>query len=356
MIQSSVPKNPLLPILECFLLEAKGSSLLISTSDLHLTCETFVEIDGDKDGQIAVPAMILMGVLSKLGDEALTFSVNTETYITTIKSDRGVYKISSENAKDFPSHPEKINSPSIIPVSEFLEGLVKTAYAVSTDDLRPALSGVYCNNGGALTLVATDGHRLAKYHRSDVKVDYDKSVILSRKLVKMLISILGSRDPEDTLKLSFTGTNLIFIELPDVTIISSLVDERFPDYQNVIPDGAESSLVIDRATFRDAVERIKVFTNKATNQMRIKITGKSIKLIAEDLDYANNAIEEMKYVSYSGEDKELGFNAGFLLDAAKTITTKDLELQLNRPSEAVIIKPVGETASDVLALVMPIML
>ena len=358
LIQNVVPKNPMLPILECFLFDIKDNTLSMTASDLHITSTTSMPIEKAEEGRIAIPATILMDILSKLPDQALTLSVNSETYTTKIVSENGNYQISSENPADFPQAPA-IEGPTEVqlPANVLREALNQTAYAMSTDELRPALNGLYAQINESITFVATDGHRLAKYTNTGYSSEVAQSIIIPKKTVQTIRGLLGSStdNNNDNVRLTFNPSNALF-ELSEVRLSSRLVDERFPDYQNVIPTEHVSTLTLNKDEFRHTVERINIFTNRATAQMRIKIAGNKLELLAEDLDYSNEAKELLICENYTGEDVEIGFNARFLIDVAKTLNGEKIEMRLSRASEAAIIVPADQKEEQALALVMPIML
>ncbi len=362
LIQSVVPKNPMLPILECILFEIKENTLSMTASDLHITSITSMPIEKSDEGSLAIPATILINTLQRLPDQALTLSFDENSYRTRITAESGSYQISCENPADFPRAPE-IEEQAVVelPLQVLREAFAQTSYAISTDELRPALNGIYVQIEQGISFVATDGHRLAKYFNPEYSSETAQSIIIPKKTVQTIQNLINTEDRANKVRVVLNPNNAEF-KFEQVRLISRLIDENYPDYKNVVPSSHTSSLTINKEIFREAVERINIFTNRATGQMRIKIAGNTLELLAEDLDYSNEGSERIACSNYTGEDIEIGFNARFLIDVTKTLPGENLELRLNQAHEAAIISPISqdetadETANQNFALVMPIML
>ena len=139
-------------------------------------------------------------------------------------------------------------------------------------------------------------------------------------------------------------------------MICRLIDERFPDYENVIPANNENFMSIDRLEILNSLKRISIYANKTTNQVRLKITGSELQISAEDLDFSNEANERLS-CEHDGEDIEIGFNAKFLMEMLANLDSKEITLQLSEPNRAGLIVPKEKNDNeDILMLVMPVML
>src|SRR6478609_7434653 len=178
-INGVITTNPVVPILENFLFEIDKTNLTVTASDLQTSMITEITVESKEKGSIAVPARILLDTLKNLPDQPVTFSVDTSTYSIEISSDNGRYKLSGENATDFPKVPAVSNDFSAQLSSEVLaKAINNTIFATSSDELRPAMTGVYMNLGEkSATFVATDGHRLVRYRRTDLKSDNGSAII-----------------------------------------------------------------------------------------------------------------------------------------------------------------------------------
>jgi DNA polymerase III subunit beta len=354
-INGVITTNPVVPILENFLFEIDKNSLTVTASDLQTSMITEIIVESKEKGNIAVPARILLDTLKNLPDQPVTFSVDESTYSIEISSDNGRYKLAGENATDFPKVPAVSNDFSAAISSEVLARAVNnTIFATSNDELRPAMTGVYVNLGEKnTTFVATDGHRLVRYRRTDIKSDNGNSIIIPRKALNLLKATLPAENTD--VSIDFNMSNAFF-KFGNIRMICRLIDERFPDYENVIPSANPIKMTISRTDLLGSLKRISIYANKTTHQVRLKITGSELQVSAEDLDFSNEANERLS-CDHEGEDIEIGFNARFLIEMLTNLDTDQIKLNMSAPNKAGVIIPAEkEKGEDILMLVMPVML
>ena len=300
LINGVITTNPVVPILENFLFEINDGLLTITASDLQTSMITEINVESKETGNIAVPARILLETLRNLPEQPVTFSIDEESYSIEISSDNGRYKLAGENATDFPKVPAVSDDFSVNISSDVLaKAIHNTIFATSSDELRPAMTGVYVNlSSEGTTFVATDSHRLIRYRRVDVTSDNDNVIIIPRKALNLLKSTLP---PENTMvKIEFNISNAFF-RFENMRLICRLIDERFPDYENVIPLDNEIIMTINRDEFLSSLRRIAIYANKTTHQVRLKITGSELHISAEDLDFSNEANERLS-CEHDGDD------------------------------------------------------
>ena len=346
-----------LPILDNFLFTIKKKNLNISASDLETTITTLVELDKvDKDGTIAIPAKLLLDTLKTFAEQPLHFTVDDKTFGIEIASDNGKYKLSGQNGDEFPKIPTvdsaaslDINSPIIF------NAIDKTLFAAGNDELRPVMSGVLFQlTSSGLTFVATDAHKLVRYTRKDAKTKKSADLILPKKPLNLLKSLLTNSD--EKIKFEYNDANAFF-KFANIELVCRLIDGKYPNYDAVIPKENPNQLSIDRVAFLNSIKRISIFSNKTTHQVRLKIAGSELNLSAEDLDFANEATERLT-CSYTGDDIEIGFNSRFLVEMLNNLQTDNVILEMSAPNRAGILLP-GESDNkdeDLLMLVMPVML
>jgi DNA polymerase-3 subunit beta len=354
-INGVITINPVVPILENFLFEIKEGKLTVSASDLQTSMITELEVESKESGSIAVPAKILMDTLKNLPEQPVTFSIDPETYSIEISSDIGRYKLSGENATDFPKIPEVSDGYAVdISTDALARAIGNTIFATSNDELRPAMTGVYVNLSDTnTTFVATDGHRLIRYRRVDVVSDDNNAIIIPRKALNLLKATLPSENSNVTIEFNMANA---FFHFNNIKMICRLIDERYPDYENVIPNDNNNEMTIDRGELLSSLKRISIYANKTTNQVRLKITGSELQISAEDLDFSNEANERLA-CEHDGEDIEIGFNARFLIEMLNNIESKEITLKLSEPNRAGLIIPKEKGDNeDILMLVMPVML
>jgi DNA polymerase-3 subunit beta len=354
-INGVITTNPVVPILENFLFELEKGSLTVTASDLQTSMITEIQVESKEKGSIAVPARILLDTLKNLPEQPVTFSIDESTYSVEIISDNGRYKLSGENATDFPKVPTVSNDFSAEISTEVLSRAVNnTIFATSNDELRPAMTGVYVNLGEKnTTFVATDGHRLVRYRRTDVKSENGNSIIIPRKALNLLKATLPSENTDVTVNFNMSNA---FFKFGNIKMICRLIDERFPDYENVIPAVNNIKMTIERSDLLGAMKRISIYANKTTHQVRLKITGSELQISAEDLDFSNEANERLS-CEHEGEDIEIGFNAKFLIEMLTNLDSDKIKLTMSAPNKAGVILPAEkDQAEDILMLVMPVML
>jgi DNA polymerase III subunit beta len=354
-INGVITTNPVVPILENFLFELDKGGLTVTASDLQTSMITEIQVESKEKGSIAVPARILLDTLKNLPEQPVTFSIDESTYSIEIISDNGRYKLSGENATDFPKVPNVSNDFTAEIASDVLARAVNnTIFATSNDELRPAMTGVYVNLGDKnTTFVATDGHRLVRYRRSDVKSDNGSSIIIPRKALNLLKATLPAENTEVSLNFNLSNA---FFKFGNIRMICRLIDERFPDYENVIPAVNNIKMTIERSDLLGALKRISIYANKTTHQVRLKITGSELQISAEDLDFSNEANERLS-CEHDGEDIEIGFNAKFLIEMLTNMDSNKIRLTMSAPNKAGVILPAEkDEEEDILMLVMPVML
>lgn len=354
-INGVVTNNPVVPILENFLFEINDSTLTITASDLETSMITELPVEAKESGRIAAPAKILLETLKNLPDQPVTFTIDEETYTIEISSSNGRYKLSGENATDFPRVPVVKGGSAIeIPSNVLSRAINKTIFAVSNDELRPAMTGIFVQlRSDNVTFVATDGHRLLRFRRTDIATNQEASLIIPRKAFTLLKSTLPSE--ATAVRMEFNQSNAFF-SFDNIRMICRLIDERYPDYENVIPVQNPNKLVIDRAALLSSVRRISIYSNKTTHQIRLKLSGSELQVSAEDLDFSNEANERLS-CQYDGEDMEIGFNAKFLIEMLNNIDADEISFELSTPNRAGLLMPLAnEDNENVLMLVMPVML
>ncbi|MBB78420.1 MAG: DNA polymerase III subunit beta [Crocinitomicaceae bacterium] len=353
-ISGVLSTNNTLPILDNFLFEIIDGKLTISASDLETTMRTSMKVEAKEEGKIAIPAKLLLDVLKNLPDQPCTFLVNKNTFSVEIAYDNGKSKMVGYNGEDFPRTPE-LGSPSSINISgEIISNAInKTLFATGIDDLRPVMSGVFCEfSPDNITFVATDAHKLVRYSRTDSQASGSSSFILPKKPLNLLkLNLKGDED----VKLEYNDSNAVFTFNENV-LICRLIDGKYPNYEAVIPKENPNVLKIDRLQFLSSIKRVSIFSNKTTHQIKLKLAGSELSLSAEDIDFSNEANERLT-CNYSGEDMEIGFNSRFLMEMLNNLDTSEVCLEMSEPSRAGLLTPSEKNKDeDILMLVMPVML
>lgn len=344
-----------LPILDNFLFEINENQLTVSASDLETTMRTTLEVEAKEAGKIAIPAKILIDVLKNLPDQPCNFSIDKTNFGVEIAYDNGKSKMAGYNGDDFPRTPAiETNNKIVIAGDIVAKAINKTLFAAGNDDLRPVMSGVFCQfSPQDIIFVATDAHKLVRYRRTDSQATGSSSFILPKKPLNLLRSNLGH---DEEVQIEYNESNAIFT-FGDIVLICRLIDGKYPNYEAVIPKENPNVLTIDRQQFLGSIKRVSIFSNKTTHQIKLRLAGSELSLSAEDIDFSNEAKERLT-CNYDGDDMEIGFNSRFLMEMLNNIDTTEVRLEMSEPSRAGLLMPSNKENEDedVLMLVMPVML
>jgi len=346
-----------LPILDDFLFKLKDENLVITASDLETTMTvTIPTTKAEEPGIVAIPATILINTLKTFTDIPVTFTISDENYNIEISAGEGKYKLTGHDSDEFPKVPVLENTTSIsLDSLLLLKAINKTVFAAGNDELRPVMSGVFCQlSPEDLTFVATDAHKLVKYQREDVTSETVATFIIPKKPLMQMKALFTSDDIE--VKIEYNDTNAFF-SFNNIHLVCRLIDGKYPNYEAVIPTDNPNTLVIDRISFLNSIRRISFFANQSTHQVRLKISGKELILSAEDIDFSNEAHERLN-CNYQGDDIEIGFNSKFLQEMLVNIDTEEVKLEMSVPNRAGILVPIDDDndSEKLLMLVMPVML
>jgi DNA polymerase III subunit beta len=348
-----------LPILDNYLFLLEENSLTVTASDLESTLITSLELENTSGtGLIAVPAKRMNDTLKEFPEQPLTFQIDPETFAIDIFSQNGKFSIVGQNGEDFPQQPllnEAVASTINVNHNVLLSGINKTLFATADDELRPVMNGIFIElTTEDMKFVASDAHKLVRYKRFDAKAEKNASFILPKKPAAILKSLLPKEDFD--VKLEFDDKNAFFT-LSNYKLICRLVEGNYPSYNSVIPQNNPNKLIIDRVEFYNTVRRVSVFSNQASNLVRLKLTENQLVVSAQDIDFAISAVERLN-CQYEGEDMEIGFKSTFLQEILSNLSATDVKVELSDPTRAGLLLPAESENEDenVLMLLMPMMI
>lgn len=358
-ISKVISSKSTMPILDNFLFQLTDADLTITASDLESTLITHMEMDNTEgEGTIAVPARLLIDTLKEFPEQPLTFQINTDTYGVEIFSDNGKYSIVGQSGEDFPELPEiseEESSSITVGPKVLLKGIEKTLFATADDELRPVMNGIFVElSPDYMGFVASDAHKLVRYRRSDAASEFESSFILPKKPAGLLRNLLPKEEYD--VKLDFDNKNAQFT-LTNYKLICRLVEGNYPSYNSVIPKNNPNKMVIDRLAFYNTVKRVSVFSNQASNLIKLNINDNKLVVSAQDIDFSISAVERLS-CEYDGDEIEIGFKSTFLLEILSNISASDVKMEMSDPSRAGLLLPAEteEDAEDVLMLLMPMMI
>lgn len=346
-----------LSILDCFLLELKGTTLSLTAADTETRLVTSIELsEAEGEGKFAVDAKNLLDPLKELPEQPLTFEINNENLETFIYFHNGKYNFIGQNGDDYPQ-PKELGADGVtltINPQILFSGINRSLFASADDELRPVMNGVFFDiTTEDLTFVASDGHKLVRNRTKAVKGSERASFILPKKPANLLRSIL----PKETKNVELTfDENNAYIKMSSYTMTCRFIEGRYPNYNSVIPENNTNKVVLDRLTLLNALKRVSVFSNSSSNLVRLQLTDKDIVISAQDIDFST-AAEETIACDYSGTPMNIGFKSNFLIDILGNIPASEVSLELSDPSRAGLIIPTeNEEDEDLLMLLMPMML
>lgn len=348
-----------MPILDNFLFQIAESEITITASDLESTLITRLKLENiDGEGSVAIPAKLFIDTLKEFPEQPLTFQIDEKTSVVEIFSDNGKYSIMGQNADDFPVLP-KLNeeAASSVNVSHVAlrKGIEKTLFATADDELRPVMNGIFIElSPSYMSFVASDAHKLVRYRRTDAKSDFDSSFILPKKPAGLLKNLLPKE--EFDVKIEFDEKNAFFT-LSNYKLICRLVEGNYPSYNSVIPTKNPNVMVIDRLNFFNTVKRVSVFSNQASNLIKLNIADNQLVVSAQDIDFSISAVERLA-CEYEGDEMEIGFKSTFLQEILTNISASDVKVELSDPTRAGLLLPAesADENEDTLMLLMPMMI
>lgn len=358
-ISKVISSKSTMPILDNFLFQLNETELTITASDLESTLITSMELDNiEGEGAVAVPAKLITDTLKEFPEQPLTFQIDSDSFQVEIFSDNGKFSIMGQDAEDFPEQPEldeEASSSIDVNHAVLLKGIEKTLFATAEDELRPVMNGVFVElSPDYMSFVASDAHKLVRYRRMDAKGEIESSFILPKKPASLLKGLLPKE--EFDVKLEFDERNAFFT-LSNYKLICRLVEGNYPSYNSVIPTNNPNKMIIDRLNFFNTVKRVSVFSNQASNLIKLNINENQLVVSAQDIDFSISAVERLN-CEYEGDEIEIGFKSTFLQEILTNISSGDVKVELSDPTRAGLLLPAetDDDDEDMLMLLMPMMI
>jgi DNA polymerase-3 subunit beta len=323
-VQSVVSARSTIPVLANVLLEARESSLTLTTTDMELSVTTRMDAEVNTPGATTLPAKRLFSVIRELPSQTIELSVDNKN-CATIECGTSFFKIMGLSAEDYPEIPSPEGNQSYSLDPAMLKSMLKSVqYAASVDETRYVLNGIlFSFKEGKLTTVATDGRRLAL---CESEVDFPEEnaldIVVPAKAVNELMRNLAS---EGECTLIAAGNQVIF-ELDGLRLISKLIDGTFPNYQQVIPAQCEERIALERETLLQAVRRVALVTNEQSNSIRLHFGENQVQVLSSTPDVGE--AKERVPVKYSGPEMTIAYNPEFLLAPLRVLDSDEVYLEL----------------------------
>lgn len=354
-VSGAIPPRSPMPVLENILLQLEGSALTLTATDMDISISTRLQVNGERNGSILVPAKRFVDTVRALQDGELTFDADPDSHRIAINVPSGEFRLSGLGPDEFPKLIGFEGAVSLkLPREKFAEMVERTIFACSHDEFRPAMTGVLFQfRPNEIRSVATDGFRLVRVidQETGVNVESDLDVIIPPKALTLAIKAYEAED----LSLSANQTHIRF-EDDETTITARLIDEKYPNYESVIPQTNDKRMVVSRDNLLNTVKRVSLYSNAQTRQVRMKMEENALQVAAQDTDTGGEAKESIP-CDYGFESLEIGFNAHFMREALDRIESNEVSFDFSTPLRPSLISPHGvKNGQDVLMLLMPIRL
>ena len=325
MVNNVVERRQTLPILSNILVSVNDNVLSLTGTDLEVEIINTCNIENNEDGNTTLPAKKLFDICKAL-PEGANIEILIDEERAVLKSGRSRFTLSTLSASEFPSIDALISPFEFTVSQKVLKKLIdQTQFCMAQQDVRYYLNGLMLElSNNQIIAVATDGHRLA-FCQAEVTLSPSETrqVIIPRKAINEIFRLL--EDTNDEVKISLSE-NHIRIELGTVTFTSKLIDGKFPDYQQVIPQKCDNEVKSSRNNLHQAFNRTSVLSNEKYRGMRLQLNQNELKATVHNPE--QDEAEEVIEVSYSGDEFEIGFNVAYLLDALSAIKSEEVVMQL----------------------------
>lgn len=347
-VQSVVERRNTIPILSNVLIEATGSTLRLTATDMDIAMVESVAASIGTEGATTAPAHTLYDIVRKLPDGAQV-ELGKEEDRLELRSGRSRFTLQTLPTEDFPVMTGGEMPHSFTLGSETLRGIVdRTRFAISTEETRYYLNGIYMHAADSIMrAVATDGHRLARVEAPlPPGAEGIPGVIIPRKTVGELRKLIDETNGEVEIALSDTKIRFAFDK---VELTSKLIDGTFPDYERVIPSGNTKMMQVDCKAFANAVDRVSTIATEKMRAVKMAIAPGTMTLSASSQD-SGSAVEEIE-IGYDNEALEIGFNSRYLLDISGQIESGQARFEMADASSPTIVRDVEDDSA--LYVLMP---
>ena len=324
-VVGAVERKQALPILSHFLVHARGNTVSILATDLEIELFTEVSADVDNEGEITIPARKLVDICRALPEDAeLTLDAHNEKVVLT--SGKSRFTFMTLPVTDFPTLSEFTPDQQLtLPEASLHKVVNKSAFAMAQQDVRYYLNGLLFEvTGDYFRCVATDGHRLAlSTAEISTGLQTECQSIMPRKGVVELMRLLENSQSPITLDLSSTH---IRIHLPSSRFTSKLIDGKFPDYHRVLPDGNDKTMIADKRQLQQSLSRAAILSNEKYRGIGLLLSPDSLHIKTHNPDHEQ--AEDELAVQYQGDEIEVGFNVGYLIDILNVVEGDNIKIRL----------------------------
>jgi DNA polymerase-3 subunit beta len=354
LFQGIVERKNTIPILANVLMEAKGSEIRMLATDLEVGLRSTCAATVEKPGSLTLPAKKLFEIVRALPDTEVRISEDKNG--VKVAADRFESRMQTLPKEDFPAVPEATGAiNATLPAAAIKEMVAKTQFAITGEDTRYFLNGaLFILQPGSMSLVATDGHRLAL-----VNVDRPKTAakgkegeevraILPRKTLWELGKLLSESDSDIQYE---RGENHLFFGVGGRMLISRMIDGQFPAFERVIPKGNNKRIEFERERLTNAVKRVALLSNERSRAVKFQLDKGKVEVTSSSPEFGE--AKETLPVDYNDAGMQICFNAQYVMDFLGAVETDNVALELKDEVSQAVMKPVGTEGYDYTYVIMP---
>jgi DNA polymerase-3 subunit beta len=352
LTQGVVERKTTIPILSNLLCEASGNRLTITATDLELSIRTSCEAKVKREGAGTIPAKKIIDLVRLLPDEEIKFKLLENNWVQ-ITCDRKAYKLVGMSKDNFPALPEFPHALVKIPVRLLASVIAKTTFAISLEESRYTLNGaLLVVKPGSLTMVATDGHRLAMVE-TDHKFDglpTETRVLVPKKAMNEMQRLAAESSDDAVVEFGQDESHLFF-EFGGRLLTCRKLTGQFPNYEAVLPRDVNKTVTIERSELQDALRRVSQLADQRSHAVKFMLAKEGLEISASSPEYgeAKEVIEK----EFKGETIAIGFNAQYLLDFLSAAADGPISFELKDEQSAGQLRPLGDESSRYRYVVMP---
>ncbi|OFV94510.1 MAG: DNA polymerase III subunit beta [Acidobacteria bacterium RIFCSPLOWO2_12_FULL_65_11] len=350
--QGIVERKNTIPILANVLIEAKNDEVQLLATDLEVALRSKCPATVSKSGSLTVPAKKLYEIVKSLTDTDIRIA--EEKGAVKVAADRFDSRIQTLPREDFPTLPESGGEPGVmLPASALKEMIGKTQFAITGEDTRYFLNGaLFVLGSAAMSLVATDGHRLAlvsapRDGKGEKQIE-DVKAILPKKTLGELARLLAESNDDVRYE---RGENHLFFDVGGRRLISRMIDGQFPAYERVIPKGNDTHIEFERDRLTNAVKRVALLSNERSRAVKFLIDKGKVEVASSSPEVGE--AKETLPVEYSGASLQICFNAQYVIDFLSAVATDVVSLDLKDEVSQAVMKPVGAEGYEYTYVIMP---
>lgn len=351
IVNKAINANNTLPVLNNILLKAEGKKLHFSSTNLEIAITCSIDADVRSEGSITVPAKLITSYIALLTDEKVELSVS-EGVSLSVNSSSSHTKIKCIHADEFPLIPKVEKEQEFkVKSADFQEAVMETVFAASTNTSRPVLSGVYLTlHDGLLKMVATDSYRLAeKSLKIEGIKEKDAECIVPGRTMNELGKILAKAEDED-LQVTVSKNQILF-SIGSISLISRLIEGKFPDYKKIIPSGEKTKFDISVEDLSLVLKRVSLFARENNNSVKLAATNDGkLTVSSEETRVGEEKAEVL--IKMDGENNKISLNAQYLLDVLTYVASDKVSIKMTDKVSPAVIQPVK--GDDYVYIIMPL--